>query len=41
MIPTDDLQKGEFRLLDVDHRIVLPTNEVIRVLVTAADVLHS
>nr|YP_009503529.1 cytochrome c oxidase subunit II [Pectinatella magnifica]AWX65966.1 cytochrome c oxidase subunit 2 [Pectinatella magnifica] len=41
MVASEDLQKGEFRLLDVDHRVVLPTNENIRVLITAADVLHS
>lgn len=29
------------RLLEVDHRIVLPFKNTIRVLVTAADVLHS
>lgn len=32
---------GELRLLEVDNRIVLPTNSHTRVLVTAADVLHS
>ena len=41
MVPTNDLKKGAFRLLEVDHRVVLPTNTHIRVLVTAADVLHS
>lgn len=30
-----------FRLLEVDNRVVLPINTHIRVLVTAADVLHS
>nr|YP_009925547.1 cytochrome c oxidase subunit II [Tanea lineata]QNH82270.1 cytochrome c oxidase subunit II [Tanea lineata] len=41
MIPTNDLEKGDFRLLEVDHRIVLPTQTDIRVLVTSADVIHS
>jgi len=41
MIPTNDLVKGSFRLLEVDNRVVLPINTHIRVLVTAADVLHS
>jgi len=41
MIPEDDLELGELRLLEVDNRIVLPKNTHIRVLVTAADVLHS
>jgi heme/copper-type cytochrome/quinol oxidase subunit 2 len=29
------------RCLEVDERLVLPTNTLIRVLVTASDVLHS
>nr|WRO45301.1 cytochrome c oxidase subunit II [Leptoglossus occidentalis] len=41
MKPTQELQDNEFRLLDVDNRVVLPMNTQIRVLVTAADVLHS
>jgi len=38
--PTD-LQPGEYRLLEVDNRIPLPINLETRVLVTAADVIHS
>jgi cytochrome c oxidase subunit 2 len=41
MIPEDDLELGELRLLEVGNRIVLPTCTHIRILVTAADVLHS
>ena len=41
MIPEDELAPGDLRLLEVDNRIVLPINTHIRVLVTAADVLHS
>jgi len=41
MVPEDELEFGELRLLEVDNRIVLPVNTHIRVLVTAADVLHS
>nr|UJG45282.1 cytochrome c oxidase subunit II [Azelia zetterstedtii] len=41
MIPTNELPEGNFRLLDVDNRIVLPMNSQIRILVTAADVIHS
>jgi cytochrome c oxidase subunit 2 len=41
MIADDDLDQGHLRLLEVDNRIVLPVNTHIRVLVTAADVLHS
>jgi len=41
MVSTDDLTYGSFRLLEVDNRVVLPVNSHIRLLVTAADVLHS
>ena len=41
MVPTNELESGEFRLLEVDHRVVLPTQTDIRVLVTSADVIHS
>lgn len=41
IIPTNELGLEGFRLLDVDNRIVLPINTQIRILVTAADVLHS
>lgn len=36
-----DIEPGQLRLLDVDERLVLPTNTLIRLLVTASDVLHS
>ena len=41
MIPEDDLQPGQLRLLEVDNRIVLPVNTHVRIIITAADVLHS
>nr|YP_009995925.1 cytochrome c oxidase subunit II [Chrysolina aeruginosa]QNQ64876.1 cytochrome c oxidase subunit II [Chrysolina aeruginosa] len=41
MIPTENLKNTEFRLLDVDNRLIIPTNSQIRILVTAADVIHS
>ena len=41
IIPTNDLTPGEYRLLEVDNRIVLPIQIEIRVLVTAADVIHA
>nr|AAR32867.1 cytochrome oxidase subunit II [Basileuterus rivularis] len=41
MIPTADLPLGHFRLLEVDHRVIVPMNSTIRVIVTADDVLHS
>jgi len=39
--PYNELKENSFRLLDVDTRIILPTNNQIRILVSAADVLHS
>ena len=41
IIPTNEINTENFRLLDVDNRIVLPINSQIRILVTAADVIHS
>ena len=41
MVPEDDLTLGQLRLLEVDNRVVLPIQTHVRVLVTAADVLHS
>ena len=41
MLPPSDLSTDRFRLLDVDNRAVLPFNTQIRVLVRAADVIHS
>lgn len=41
IIPTQDLSPGQFRLLETDHRIVVPIESPVRVLVTAEDVLHS
>ena len=41
MVPEDDLDLGELRLLEVDNRVVVPSNSHIRILVTAVDVLHS
>lgn len=41
IVPINELPENGFRLLDVDNRIVLPINSQVRILVTAADVLHS
>jgi cytochrome c oxidase subunit 2 len=41
MIPQEDLEMGQLRLLEVDNRVVLPVQTHIRVIITAADVLHS
>lgn len=37
----DDLKLGEKRLLEVSNHVVLPTNIVLRILVTSGDVLHA
>ena len=41
IVPTDELEKGALRLLEVDNSLILPTNVKTRVLVTSSDVLHS
>nr|YP_009991807.1 cytochrome c oxidase subunit II [Centropus unirufus]QNN84668.1 cytochrome c oxidase subunit II [Centropus unirufus] len=41
MIPTTDLSPGHFRLLEVDHRVVVPMESHVRIIITAGDVLHS
>nr|AND96102.1 cytochrome c oxidase subunit 2 [Onthophagus cervicapra] len=41
MIPTNEMNLNSFRLLDVDNRTILPYNSQIRMLITAADVIHS
>jgi heme/copper-type cytochrome/quinol oxidase subunit 2 len=40
MLPEEDLNLGQLRLLEVDNPIVLPINIHIRLIVTATDVLH-
>ncbi len=39
--PTNELDFSGFRLLHVDNRTVLPINTQIRIVITAADVIHS
>nr|YP_009351536.1 cytochrome c oxidase subunit II [Humutermes krishnai]AQP29836.1 cytochrome c oxidase subunit 2 [Humutermes krishnai] len=41
MVQQEDSNLDTFRLLDTDNRVVLPMNSPIRMIVTAADVLHS
>nr|UGS80479.1 cytochrome c oxidase subunit II [Nepiomorpha sp. NespEL] len=41
MIQPSQNSSNDFRLLDVDNRLVTPFNTQVRLLVTAADVLHS
>ncbi|YP_009054346.1 cytochrome c oxidase subunit II (mitochondrion) [Papilio polytes] len=41
MINYEKSNINNFRLLDVDNRIILPMNNQIRIMVTATDVIHS
>jgi cytochrome c oxidase subunit 2 len=41
MTPTDEINDGKLRLLDVDLPLYLPTRTHIRILITSSDVLHS
>lgn len=41
IIPSNDISPFNFRLLEVDNRIILPINNQIRILITATDVIHS
>nr|AIY61739.1 cytochrome c oxidase subunit 2 [Jugositermes tuberculatus] len=41
MVQQNDQNLDTFRLLDTDNRIVLPMSSPIRMIVTAADVLHA
>nr|QTK22330.1 cytochrome c oxidase subunit 2 [Pneumocystis sp. 'macacae'] len=40
MIPTEDLEIGQLRQLEVDNRVVVPVNTHVRFIVTSADVIH-
>ena len=40
LVPEEELQTGDLRLLEVDNRVIVPVNTHVRVIVTAADVLH-
>ncbi len=41
MVEEEDLKPGQPRLLAVDNEIVVPVNKVVKVLITANDVLHA
>nr|YP_010596151.1 cytochrome c oxidase subunit II [Catamiarus brevipennis]WAJ48483.1 cytochrome c oxidase subunit 2 [Catamiarus brevipennis] len=41
MKPSNELELEEFRLLDVDNRVILPMKTPVRILVTSGDVIHS
>ena len=37
LIPSDELELGQLRLLEVDNRVIVPVNSHIRFIVTGAD----
>ncbi len=41
MIPDDQLKPGQPRLLSADNEMVVPVNKIVKVQITAADVLHN
>jgi cytochrome c oxidase subunit II len=41
MIPENEIKPGQPRLLAADNEMVVPINKVVRVQITAADVLHN
>ena len=41
MVPENELKPGQPRLLATDNEMVVPVNKVVRLQVTAADVLHA
>ena len=41
MIADQDLKPGDLRLLEVDNRLVIPVDTVVKFLITGSDVIHS
>nr|WDA96119.1 cytochrome c oxidase subunit II [Hirudinaria manillensis] len=41
MVPPSNLTSNDYRLLEVDNRLVLPMLQEIRMIVSASDVIHS
>nr|AFU50161.1 cytochrome c oxidase subunit II [Necydalis ulmi] len=41
LLPNNEAKNFNFRLLDVDNRIIIPFESQIRMIVTASDVIHS
>lgn len=41
ILSTNDINKFNFRLLDVDNRLILPIKNQIRILISSTDVIHS
>lgn len=41
MLQDDELEDGQFRLLETDNRVVLPVDTNIRIEITSSDVIHA
>jgi len=41
LVPEDKLKPGQIRLLSVDNEVVLPVGKVVRLQITASDVIHA
>nr|YP_010586396.1 cytochrome c oxidase subunit II [Nothopsyche ruficollis]UZZ44184.1 cytochrome c oxidase subunit II [Nothopsyche ruficollis] len=41
MIPLNEMNLSNFRLIEVDNRVIVPLKTKIRILITATDVIHS
>jgi cytochrome c oxidase subunit II len=41
IVPESDLEEGGLRMLEVDNKVILPELTHVRVIITAADVIHS
>lgn len=41
MKPTEELEEGELRLLEVDNRIIVPVDSHVRLIISSGDVIHS
>jgi cytochrome c oxidase subunit 2 len=41
MVKTKNLKPNQPRLLETDNHVVVPVNKVVKVLITANDVLHA
>jgi len=40
MVASEDLEIGDFRLMEVDNKIVLPIGTHVRVIISSGDVIH-
>ncbi|KAH9806707.1 cytochrome c oxidase subunit II [Melampsora americana] len=41
IVPESDLEEGQFRMLEVDNRVIIPELTHTRFVISAADVIHS